>query len=174
MTSTLRSRLSEELRLLGAYTAFFAAWFLALLVLKWLTLAEYHIRFHGLTAALVAALVLAKVVLLMEHVSLGAWARSKAAWVGVALRTALYGICVIVVMFLETAFEMRHEAGGPIEAVARAVRHEDAPHVLADAIYVTGALLIFNAMSVLRRHLGDGGLWRLFTAPPRAGTQSRD
>ena len=70
------SRLKEELRAVGLYTLFFGAWFSAFMLLKALVLAEYEIRYSGLSAVLVGALVLAKVALLLEHVSLGAGSSS--------------------------------------------------------------------------------------------------
>ena len=68
-----------------AYVLF---WLLArcIVLLKYLVLAEYQVAFHGLSVALVGALVLAKVVLVLEHVALGQWVRARPAWVDVVLR----------------------------------------------------------------------------------------
>lgn len=52
----------------GAATIYFAAWLSLLILLKVLVLEEYHIRFRGLSTVVVGALVLAKVVLVLEHV----------------------------------------------------------------------------------------------------------
>ena len=95
---TSRNTLQEEVLSLALNAAFFGAWFLAFLVVKDLILAEYRIGPSGVTAALVAALVVAKVVLLLEHVELGSLVQSRAAWVEVALRTALYAIGALVVL----------------------------------------------------------------------------
>jgi len=85
--------------------------------------------------------------------------------VGVDVRTGLYGFGVLVVILVEKAFEARHEYGGFARALVQVIQHQDIPHVLAAAIGVTGALLVFNALSVVRRHLGKGGLLRLFLVP---------
>lgn len=159
------SKLKEELRAMAVYTLFFAAWFGVFMLLKVLILDEYDIHFYNASAALIGALILAKVVLLLEHVPLGAWVQRQPAWIDVALRTVLYGIGVVLVMLLERAFELRHEAGGMLRALAGVMRHEDTPHVLANAICVTGALLVFNGMSVIRDRLGEGGIARLFLVP---------
>ena len=108
---------------------------------------------------------MAKVVLVLEHVPLGALTRDRPALVHVAVRTGLYGLGVLVVLLLEKAFEARHEYGGFASSVAQVIRHQDIHHVLAAAIGVTGALLVFNALFVIRRHLGKRGLLRLFLAP---------
>jgi hypothetical protein len=162
---TSKNKLKEELLSLALNAAFFGAWFLAFLVIKDLILAEYSIGPTGVTAALVAALVVAKVVLLLEHVELGSVVQSRPAWVEVALRTALYAIGALVVMLLEKSFEARHEAGGFVNALAGVLHHRDIPHVVANTLSVTGALLLFNAKSVVQRHLGSGALFRMFTQP---------
>ena len=95
------TKLREEIRSVLIATLYFGCWILALMVIKWLVLAEYAIAFRGWSMALVGALVLAKVVLVLEHVSLGDWVRRQPAWVGVVLRTAFYTLGVALVLILE-------------------------------------------------------------------------
>jgi hypothetical protein len=171
MAVNFSARLREEIRSVGLATLFFGVWFLVLLVLKWLVLAEYRIEFHGLSMALVGALIVAKVVLVLENVPLGALTRNRPAVVDVIARTGLYGLGVLVVLLLEKAFETRHEYGGFISSVVQVLHHQDIPHVLAATIGVTGALLVFNASFVVRRRLGKGGLlplfWSALPEPPK-------
>jgi len=145
------ARLKEELRAVGLYTLFFGAWFSAFMLLKVLILEEYQIRFSGLSAVFIGALVLAKVALLLEHVSLGGWIAQRPAWVEIAVRTALYALGVLVVLLLR--------------ALAGILRHEDIPHVVANAIVATGALLVFNVFSLIRKRLGPGALLGLLSTP---------
>lgn len=159
------AKLKEELRSVGLYTLFFGAWFATFILLKTLVLEEYEIRFSGLSAAVVGSLILAKVVLLLEHVSLGEGIARRPAWVEVAVRTALYALGVLVVLLLEKAFEVRHEHGGVLRALAGILRHEDIPHVIANAIVATGALLAFNLLSLIRKRLGPGALLGMLRAP---------
>jgi hypothetical protein len=65
-------------------------WIGLLVTVKKLVLAEYQIEFAGLSAALIGALVLAKVVLILEHVPLGLLTHNRPAWVEVMVRTVLY------------------------------------------------------------------------------------
>jgi hypothetical protein len=88
-------KLKHEVKALGLAALFFGCWIAALLVLKQLLLAEYRIEFHGISLALVGALILSKVVLVLDHVSLGGWVRAQPAWVDVVLRTAMYAIGVV-------------------------------------------------------------------------------
>jgi len=163
---SFRQKLVVEIRLVLAATLYFAIWFGVLMTLKRLYLADYQIKFRGLSLALVSALVVAKVVLLMEHVTLGQWIRKRAVLIDVMLRTFLCGIGVFVVVLLEKGIEGRHEHGGFGAAVAWVFQHRDMNHVWADTIAITAALLGFNVLGAVRRHLGEGQLHRVFLLPP--------
>lgn len=168
----LQEKLKHELKAVILVTLFFATWLGVFMALKVLILEDYQIRVKGFSMVLIGALVLAKVVLILEHVSLGAWLRSRPVLVDVVLRTLLYAVGALVVMLLEKAFESRHEQGGFGNALMKVIEHRDIPQVWANAICVAGALLFYNLLSSLNRHLGTGGLARVFLSPPRhdAGT----
>jgi hypothetical protein len=158
-------KVKEELWAVVITTLYFGCWILALMVLKWLILAEYAISFQGWSMALVGAVVLAKVVLVLDHFSLGGWVRQRPAWLEVLLRTALYTLGVAVVLILEKSFEGRHAAGGFVPALQNLFRQADIHHVWATTICLSGALLVYNAQSVVRRYLGEIGLIRMFLSP---------
>jgi hypothetical protein len=158
-------KIKHEITAVLLAALYFAIWFGALLVNKSLILAEYHIAFTGFSKALIGALILSKVVLIMEHVPLGSWVRSQPAWIDVFLRTALYSLGVLAVLILEKGFEGRHEHGSFGGAVEAAFRGIDAPHVWSTLIYVTGALLVWNAGDLVNQHLGKWGFAKLFLAP---------
>jgi len=159
------ARLRSELRNLGLATAFFGAWIALFVVIKTLLLEEYRIDFVGWSRILVGALILSKVVLILEHVPLGAWVRSRPAWVDTLLRTGLYAAGVLVVLVLEHGLRERKEAGGFVAAVQQGFDQTSGAHVLANAICLTGSLLVYNGLTVVRRNLGAGGLLRLFALP---------
>jgi hypothetical protein len=160
-----KQKLKDEVTAIGIAALYFGSWIAVLLWIKSLILAEYHIAFHQWSAALVGALVLSKVVLVLEHVSLGAWVRARPAWVDVVLRTAMYSLGVAVVLLLEKGFEERHEYGGFGRSLAMVFQHADIPHVWANTICVSGALLGYNTISVALRHLGKDTLMRMFLSP---------
>lgn len=157
-------------------TLYFAAWLCVLILLKKLILAEYQVQFYGLSTALIGALILAKVVLVMEHVPLGSWLRRRAAILDVLARTMLYGFSVLIVLVLEKAFDARHEYGGFGAALGQVFQHRDMPHVWANVICVTGALFWYNAFFVVRRHVGEHALIRmaLEPSPAESGTKPGD
>jgi hypothetical protein len=159
---SIREKLKHELKAVILVTLFFAAWLGIFMGLKILILEGYQIRFGSVSAVLIGALVLAKVVLILEHVPLGAWVKKQPVVVDVILRTLLYAFGTFVVMLLEKAFESRHEHGGFGSALMNVFQHRDMPHVWANTICVTGALLFYNLLSALNHHLGSGGLARVF------------
>jgi hypothetical protein len=75
----IKHKLKDEIKAVGLTTLYFATWIGVLVVLKQLVLEEYRIQFNGLSMALVGALILAKVVLVLEHVPLGGWIRTRPA-----------------------------------------------------------------------------------------------
>ena len=158
-------KLKQEIVTLLSVTLFFGCWLAVMMLLKWLILADYEIAFQEFSMVLAGALVLAKVVMILEHVSLGAWVRTKSAWVDVLLRTVMYVLGVVFVLLLEKAFEGRHEYGGFGPSLAAVFQHVEIYHVWANTIVLSGALLMFNTLSVVRAHLGAGGLFRLFLQP---------
>lgn len=162
---SLAQKLQHEIEAVALTTLYFAVWLAALTFIKHLILEEYRIEFHGFTAALIGALVLAKVVLVLEWVPLADWLGARPAWVDVVLRTALYSLGVLVVLLAEKAFESRHEQGSFIAALFAVFRHADMPHVWTNTIVLSGALLVYNAVNIVRLNLGEGGLRAVFLSP---------
>lgn len=120
---------------------------------------------------IVGALILSKVVLVLDHVPLGAWVRARPAWMEVVLRTIMYSLGVAVVLILEKGFEARHEFGGFTQAVWRLFQEADTHHVWANIIGTSGALLGYNVFSEIQRQFGKGTLKRIFFTPPRKETE---
>ena len=162
---SIKQKMKDELKAVGIAAIYFGCWIAVLLLLKSLILAEYEIVFNKWSMAVAGALILSKVVLVLEHVSLGAWVRARPAWVEVVLRTALYSMGVAVVLILEKGFEGRHEYGGFIQALRSIAQQTDIHHVWVNTIVLSGALLGYNVFSVVRRYLDKKELIRMFLAP---------
>lgn len=161
--------LGHELRSLAGITLFFLAWFIVIMTLKDLLLAQYGIAFSGLSVALVGALVTAKIVIVLEKVRL-AWLSSLPAAVDVAARTVLYTFATLLLLLAERAFEARGEHGGFLASAAVIFENRDIHRVWATAIGVGLAFLTYNAFAVLRRELGGRRLAAMYIGrPERAG-----
>ncbi len=162
---SIRQKLKHELLTVALTTAYFAIWFGVLLVLKALLLAEYNIKFHRFTLAIVGALIVAKVVLVLDHVPLDRLLGRMPGWLDVIVRTVLYTLGVFAVLLLEKAFEGRHEYGGFGRALGQVFSHADIHHVWVTVICLSGALMGFNIFALFRRHLGSRELIRMVVAP---------
>ena len=169
---SFKQKLKDEIKAVGIAALYFGFWIAGLLLLKTLVLAEYKIAFHGWSMAVVGALVLSKVVLVLEHISLGAWVRSRPAWVDVVLRTVMYSLGVALVLAIEKGFEARQEYGGFGQALRNLLQQTDVNHVWANTVALSGAIFGFNVLTVVRRHLGKGGLLQMFSLPlPERGKE---
>ena len=84
---SIAQKLKHEVVTVFSLTLYFGCWLGVFVLIKYLLLAEYQVSFSGFSIALFGALVLAKVVLVLEYVPLGAWVEARAAWVDVLLRT---------------------------------------------------------------------------------------
>ena len=162
---SIMQKVKEEIAAIISLTLYFLAWLGFLMLLKFLLLANYKIEFTDFSIAVVGALVLAKVVLILEHVPMGTWVRSKAAWVDVTLRTALYTFGVFVILVLEKGFEGRHEYGGFTASVMTLFEHAEIYHVWLNFISLSAALLSYNILSVVRKNLGKGALVQMLLRP---------
>jgi len=169
---SFKQKLKDEMKAIIIAALYFGSWIGALLLLKSLILTEYKIAFNGWPKAVVGALVLSKVVLVLEHVSLGAWVRARPAWVDVVLRTAMYSLGLAVVLVIEKGLEARHVYGGFGPAVRYLFQQADVHHVWANTLCLCGALLGYNALTVVRQHLGKGGFIRVFSSPLPQETQA--
>ena len=158
-------KLKHEIEAVLLLTLYFGSWIGSLVLLKYMILAEYDIPYDGLPAVLLGALVLAKVVLILEYVPLGAWIKTCPAWIDTLLRTALYTSGVLVVLLLEKAFEGRHDHGGFSASFIALFQHADIKHIWLNTICVSAAILSYNMLSVIRKNLGEGALRRIFLTP---------
>lgn len=149
---TFWQKVIRELKSIAGVTLYFFLWFGILMLLKTIMLKDYNIQFSGISIAIITALVMAKVVLLMELIKFGPWVRRQPAIVDVVLRTIMYTLGVLFVQLLEKAFESRHEEGGFGNAMIRVFQHRDMYKILAGTIVVGISLFFYNVYSVLKQY----------------------
>jgi len=164
--------LVEEGKAIAWVTLYFAACFVVILLMKQFWLAEYGIRFTGLTMALVAALVTAKVIIVLDHVPLIRWLGGAPGIVTVVVRAAVYTAVVLVVMLLEKAFEARAEYGGFTSAVTDIFGHPELPQIYATTIALGLAFLAYNVFETIRQGIGDDRMVELFLSRRATGEQN--
>lgn len=158
-------KLKHEIKALSLAMLYFWVWFVFLILIKSLILAEYNLHAVHLSAALIAALILGKVVLILEHVPMPGKLSRAPVWVDMLLRTALYTAGVFLIMLLEKAVENLKEHDSFPEAFSAIFSSVAINHVMANTLCVIGALLTYNSIMVVREQLGPGRLFRIFSEP---------
>lgn len=161
-TKNVAKKAGNEIKSILLVTLYFAIWFGILILLKKLILIDYNIQFSGITSALIGALIMAKVVLLMEYIELGQWVKSKPPIVDIILRTFLYALGVLFISILEKAFESRAESGGFINALKNVFQHRDIYKVWASTIVIGIALFWYNVFAILTQYFNNHELGKLF------------
>ena len=163
-----KEKLKEELKSLGIIMLYFVLWFAFMITLKTLLLKQYDIEFSGLSMVIVGALIVGKVILIVDHIPFGSWIEKQPAIVDILFRTFIYSVGIIIILILEKAFEVRHEYAGFFESIPQIFNRTDVNHIYANSITVIGALLVYNLFTLFGKYFGKGGLIKiLFSPPPR-------
>jgi hypothetical protein len=152
----------HEIIVIARTAAYFAIVFIFMMIMKKLYLKDYDIEFTGLSQALIGALIMSKVILLLELISLGPWVQRQPPIVDVCLRTLMYTLGVLLVVILEKAYEARHEVSGFGNAISHVLSHRDVYHVWATTLGASASIFFYNAFSVVQRLLGKNGIYNLF------------
>lgn len=161
-----KEKLKEEIRALSITFIYFVFWFAFLTTVKMLLLEEYNIEFYGLSKVLIGSLIVAKVILIVDHIPMGSWIENRPAIVDILFRTFIYSVGIVIILILENAFEGRHEYGSFINSLMQVFKHSDKYHLYVNTIGVVCALLGFNFLSLISKHLGKGGFKKIFLSPP--------
>jgi len=146
---------------------FFIALMLIFIVVKLLAL-QYSIRFYAFARAAIAALVLGKVVLLMEIAERRRKASRYPRAAAVAFRTAVYAMAVIAFEFGERIVRAWYRTGSLSEGVALVKAQSDLYHFLALLILGCMVIAAYLAMEEISHAMGEGALTRLFFKRPGA------
>ena len=143
------------------------------MIIKILLLREYNIEVIGFTIVLIGALVVAKVVLVLEYLPVP-FIKGKSGWLDVLVRTTLYSTGVFIVMAIEKSIEARHEYGGVFNSFKSLLEHSDIYHLWVNIICVFGAILLFNIWTVFKKHYGKGVFPQMMMSPiPEKGKHSQ-
>lgn len=160
----MKTKILNELRSIFLGSLYFLTWFGILVLIKWLLLSEYNIEVTDLTKAIIGALVVTKVVLVLDNLPMSGVA-SYPAITGILIRTLLYMAGVLVVMVLERSFEARHEYDGFLDALLSANEHVNGYHFAVSAICVFGAMFLWNTGRLLNEFLRPDGLSGFLLTP---------
>lgn len=163
MTERLKKEISEAV---PAFVFFFCA-FNLIAFTRALVLAEYGIQISTFVNATIGALIVAKVVLLVDLLPFVNRFPDKPLIYNVAWKTVIYLLAAFVVRYLEHLIDFTRELG----SVALANRHmlEEFvwPHFLAVHIWLFVFLLMYCTLRELIRVLGRERVRAMFFGPVR-------
>jgi len=159
---TWRERLVEEARTVGLVTLYFLFCFGIILTLKKLFLANYDIEVYALSAAVISALVAAKIVVVLDHTRAGTrFDATHSLMAAVAYKTLIYGMVAFGFLLAEGLFHAYRAQGAFEGAIAEVWRERNWNVILAKAICVALTFAGYHLYSGIDRRLGEGTLRRL-------------
>jgi hypothetical protein len=155
--------LLHEFRLVIPPTLFFFVGFNLILLTKRLFLADYLIAYTGFLIATTSALVVGKVVLVADKLSLLKWLDDQPLAYPILFKTAVYTVLVFVARLLEALIHFMIE-GNAIGGGAF-IRHElgefSWPHFTAIQMWIFVLFLIYVTVNEFNGLFGDGELYRI-------------
>lgn len=161
-----RQRVVRELREIGLLTLYFLICFSFFLLLKKLLLEEYNMSLYVFHAAIVGALITAKVVVILEKTSFGSRFQDSRLAIHVLWRTLLYTGAVFIVTLIEQFVDVYLDHGNLEKTVENLFTGKDLDHYLALNLAVALSFLIYNTASELDRRIGRGAIRRLLFSSP--------
>ena len=166
-------RIRQEVREIVFVTVYFLGCFLLFLSLKKLLLEQYDIEISIFTTAVIGALVVAKVVVLLDKTSLGHQFRDQRLFVRILWRSFAYTAIVFGVTVAERLFHLYRESGELGSAAGKLWADKDFDHFLAMNISIGLSFLAYNVFSEIDRHMGEGTLCSLFLGKQPSGAPRR-
>jgi len=139
---------------------------LIFVVLKLLAL-QYEIRFYAFARAAIGALVLGKVILLMQMAERKSAASRYPRAIVVAFKTVIYAMAVFLFEFGERVVRAWYARGNLGEGLAMVKANANFDHFLALLILVCMIIAMYLAMEEISHAMGEGELTRLFFKRPQ-------
>jgi hypothetical protein len=158
MLKTIKHEISEII----PPTVFFFIAFLLLLFTKKLILEDYGIRVSALASAAVGALIVGKVVLIVDHFPFVNKFPGKPLMYNITWKTVLYLIAAFVVRYLEHLFEFFRKYGSVIEANRHLLTEVVWPYFWLVQVWLSVLLLIFCGFRELVRAIGRDRVMGMF------------
>jgi hypothetical protein len=178
MNRTFRGRLSTvsasiEGGLLGVVremapvVIFFFVAFLLIFVMFKLFVSQYAIEFSAFTKAAIGALIIGKVIALLDWAESGHSAdKTHRRIVVVAGKTLVYALVVIVLGIGERIFEAYRKAGSLGEAVSRLIANSNVDRFMGLVLLISLVVFIYLVMQEIEGAMGKGALFKLFFERP--------
>ena len=145
---------------------FFVAFGLIGLLYK-LFVSQYSIEFSAFSKAAIAALIMGKVVLLLDWAETGHRFNRYPRAVGVVVKTIIYALVVIVVGLGERIRDSVHKAGSFHAGISAFIANANVDRFFGLVILVSVIVGFYLVVQEISRAMGKGALFKLFFAPPQ-------
>jgi hypothetical protein len=151
---------------------FFVAFLLIFLIFKFFA-AKYSIEFSAVSKAGLAALILGKVIPLLE------WRQSRYRFsthrraVVILCKTFVYGLVVTVLLIAEKIFHGFRETGSLRGGIRLVIANASLDRALAIALVFSLVVGSYLVLKEIHRAMGKGALFNLFFAPPFVDTDRK-
>jgi hypothetical protein len=162
LSKTFKQKAIHEIKQVGRVTLYFLICFGLIIFLKKLFLAEYDIEFYGLSAAILGALLVGKVVLLAERAKIAGRFEDEPLILDIAYKSLVFTLAVAVVLYIEAVIHSYHESGGVIAAAKHVIVSRDVNHIRATLLCVFLSFVGYNTISGIDHRMGKATLFKLF------------
>jgi len=160
--ASLVERVKHEIREVIPPAIFFFVAFQTISFTRALMLKEYGISVSSFAAATVAALVVAKVILLLDLLPAINRYPEKPLIYNVAWKTLLYVLAALFVRYLEHLFDFYRQQGSLVAAHRQLMAELVWPHFWAVQIWLLVLLFVYCALRELIRSLGRERVIEMF------------
>ena len=172
---SLLSRAKHEVKEIGLVTLYFLFCFSVVLMLKKLLLASYDIEVFVLSTVVLSALIVGKVVVVLDKTRAGTrFDTTHSLGVAALYKTLVYIVATFVVLFLEKVVHAYRESGLLGEAILAVWAHRDRNLIFAKVLCVGLAFAGYHLYAGLDRRLGEGTLRRLVMTRGRPAMEKNE
>ena len=155
-------KLKKEIIEILLVTAYFLLCFGVLIFIKKLTLAQVDVEYYGFSAALVGALVMSKVVIILDKTRIGKIYIRQALYKNVLIKSIIYTFVVSFILFLENLIHTLLEGETFVEAIKTIASHRDPLQFRLILIASFLSLASYNVIIAIRDSMDHGELTKLF------------
>jgi len=124
-------------------------------------LATYDISYYGLSAAIIGALVVGKVVVVLDNIGAGTrYEGNHSPITGVLYKTLVYSAAVLLVIAAEKTFHAYKETQDLTAAIMHVWQGRERSRILATILCIALAFGAYNLFIAVSHRLADGKLAR--------------
>jgi len=158
----IKKIIKYQLMEMAVVTAYFYIAFSFVILVKMLILAQYNIEFDRIIGALGSALIMGKVILVLDSIRLPKLFNSRRMIIGVLFRTIVYSLVADILVLLEYAYHLYMDGEVSGNTIIYALKHVDVHQMWFIMLSSFVVLLNYNLFLSLGSYFGAKSLFKLF------------